>query len=154
VERILKPVKVTRTYTQKMVAAAARVFPLLCPVRELEWVPGWPLKAAFTESGVAERDCVFVTENESGNDSVWMITRHEPETFFVEMVKITPTMTACRLEIQLAETGSHSCDAIVSYTHVALSRAGEDFVRSFTAESYEAMMKEWESEINAYLSAT
>ena len=145
-----KPAKAKRSYIQKLVASASKVFPLLCPVRELEWVPGWSLDAAFSESGVAEEDCVFVTCEEK-NKATWMITRHEPSNFFVEMVKILPDQTASKLRILLTDTGSNSCDALVSYTHVATSEKGKEFVESFTQDYYETFMKSWETELNKFL---
>lgn len=61
--RIEKPNRVTRTYTQHIQAAPDAVFPLLCPVREAERIPGWDPVAVFSESGFAEVDCVFRTPN-------------------------------------------------------------------------------------------
>ena len=39
--KIVKPNRATRTYTQHLVAEPAVVFPLLCPVREADWIDGW-----------------------------------------------------------------------------------------------------------------
>jgi len=58
---IKKPVRVTRTFTQHLVAEPSRVFPLLCPVREADWLEGWDPLLIVSESGIAEPDCVFVT---------------------------------------------------------------------------------------------
>ena len=58
---ITKPKRVTRTYTQQLVAEPSAVFPLLCPVREADWIDGWGSISVIAQSGVAERDCVFVT---------------------------------------------------------------------------------------------
>ena len=149
---IESPVKVTHTYTQKMVASSTRVFPLLCPVRELEWVKGWPLLKAYTKSGFAEQDCVFITKGEKEEDSIWMITRYDPAVHFVEMVKVTPGKTSCKLQIQLSETGLNSCDSTITYTYIALSREGKDFVNNFSTSDFESMMKDWEKSINEFLS--
>ena len=54
--RISKPNRATHTYRQKLCATPARVFPLLCPVREREWADGWLPDLVITSSGVAERD--------------------------------------------------------------------------------------------------
>ena len=43
---ITKPKRVTRTYTQRLVAEPAAVFPLLCPVREADWIVIDEIKAA------------------------------------------------------------------------------------------------------------
>ena len=151
--QVTPPNRVTRTYTQRLVAEPARVFPLLCPVREADWIDGWDPLVVFTESGVAERDCVFVTEG-NPTDAIWYITRHEESDGFVEMLKITPAVTACRLSIQLraVEAGDVRSEATITYTHTSLGPEGDAFVASFTEEHYAEFMSEWETRINRYLS--
>ena len=90
---ITRPNRVTRTYKQRLVAEPSKVFPLLCPVREADWIEGWNPISVITSSGVGETDCVFVT-SAAPHDAVWYITRHEPENGFVEMLKITPLLHA------------------------------------------------------------
>jgi hypothetical protein len=46
------------------------VFPLLCPVREAEWVPEWKFKTIYSQSGVAEDGCVFLTPNGAGPETL------------------------------------------------------------------------------------
>jgi hypothetical protein len=135
---------------QHLLAEPARVFPLLCPVREADWIEGWnPLQVA-SASGVAETDCVFVTAAEPA-DAIWYITRHEADAGFVEMLKVTPGVTACRLGIQLRATPA-GCDAVVTYVHTSLGTpAGDAFVAGFTAAHYEQFMRDWETRLNHYL---
>jgi len=147
--RVARPNRVTRTYTQRLVAEPPRVFPLLCPVREANWLEGWNPLRVFSESGVAEPDCVFLTEARP-SDAIWYVTRHEPDSGLVEMIKITPDLTACKLSIQLraVERGS---EAEVTYTHTSLGPAGDAFVTSFSEAYYQQFMRDWEMRINHYL---
>lgn len=147
--KIEKPNRVTRTYTQRLVAGPADVFPLLCPVREADWIEGWDPIIVLSESGVAEPDCVFVTRA-TPNDAVWFVTRHEPDAGFVEMIKITPGVTACKLNLQLTAT-PEGCDAVVTYAHTSLGPDGDAFVEGFTEEFYLGFMRDWEARINHYL---
>ena len=147
--RIAKPNRATHTYRQKLCAPPARVFPLLCPVRETEWADGWLPDLVISSSGVAERDCVFVTADEFGT-ATWYVTRHEPEKWFVEMLKILPGVTACRLEIQLTRRW-RECLADVTYCHTSLGEAGDEFVAGFTADHYQKFMQAWERELNYFL---
>ncbi len=147
--RIAPPNRVTRTYVQRLAAEPARVFPLLCPVREADWVEGWDPQVVYSSSGVAERDCVFVTPAGPA-DAVWYITRHEPERGFVEMLKITPQVTACRLTIELA-AAAHGCNARVTYAHTSLGPQGDVFVAAFTEAHYVQFMRDWEARLNHYL---
>jgi hypothetical protein len=146
---IIKPMRATRTYTQQLVADAAAVFPLLCPVREADWIDGWDAPLVVSSSGVAETDCVFTTSADP-IDAVWYITRHEPAGGFVEMLKITPDVTACRLTIQL-RAANGGCEADITYMHTSLGPKGDAFVASFTEEFYRGFMQDWESRINHYL---
>ncbi len=148
--RVTKPNRVTRTFTQQLVAGPSEVFPLLCPVREADWIEGWDPSVVFSQSGVAEPDCVFLTEA-SPSDAIWYITRHEPDHCFVEMIKITPTVTACKLTIQLRPVDGGS-EATITYAHTSLGPEGDTLVASFTAEHYKQFMRDWEARINHYLS--
>ena len=148
--KVEKPNRVTRTYTHRYVAELSKVFPLMCPVLEADWIEDWDPIVVFSESGVAELDCVFLTEA-SPSDSIWYITRHEPESGFVEMIKITPTVTACKLSIQLRAVEGGS-EATVTYSHTSLGPQGDTTVAAFTEEYYLQFMREWEEQINHYLS--
>ncbi len=147
--RISRPNRVTHTYTQHLAAEPARVFPLLCPVLEAEWVEGWDPLLVISNSGVAESDCVFVTAAAPRN-AVWIISRHEPQHWFVEMFKVTPEVTVCRLSIQLSAT-SAGTDARVTYSHTSLGPRGDEFIASFTEEFYRQFMRDWELQLNHYL---
>jgi hypothetical protein len=146
-----KPVRVSHTYRQSLRAPPVRVFPLLCPVREVEWAVGWAPLNVVSDSGVAEPDCVFVTPA-TPHDAIWYITRHEPDRLLVEFLKITPAVTACRIVIQLSGN-ERACVADVTYTHTSLGPLGDDFVASFTAEHYRQFMQDWERELNNCLLA-
>ena len=132
--RVSKPNRVTRTFTQRLVAEPSKVFPLLCPVREADWIEDWDPSLVISQSGVAEPDCVFLTEAGS-SDAVWYVTRHDPSNGLVEMIKITPAVTALKLTIQLHPCGGGS-EAIVTYTHTSLGPDGDTFVAAFTNEHY------------------
>ena len=50
-----KPTRAIRTYVQDLAAPPERVFPLLCPVRETEWVEGWDPLFVASASGLATK---------------------------------------------------------------------------------------------------
>jgi hypothetical protein len=118
-------------------------------VREAEWADGWLPELIISSSGVAEPDCVFITPDKLGT-ALWYITLHQPEKLFVEMLKILPGVTACRLTIQLSEGGA-GCIAAITYTHTSLGPAGDEFVTRFTAEHYQKFMQAWEKALNHFL---
>jgi len=146
--KLVKPRRAAHTFTQHLEATPDRVFALLCPVREADWIRGWDPLLVVSESGVAERDCAFVTASLPCN-SIWYITRHEPQNLFVEMIKLAPGVTACRLTIQVRPASSGST-ADVTYMHTSLGPEGDAFVKAFSEEYYRDFMRDWEARMNHY----
>ncbi len=66
------------------------------------------------------------------------------------MVKITPTVTACKLTVRLRAVGAGT-EATVTYTPTSLGPEGDDFVASFPQEHYQQFMRDWETRLNHYL---
>ncbi len=148
--KIVAPVRVARSYVQKIHARPEDVFPLLCPVREAEWVPGWDPDVVYTNSGHAERDCVFLTSDSESN-SFWVVTQWDPERLHLEMLKVTPGATVGRIDISLFDNEENGTDARVSYTYTALSEEGERFVESYTEAFFAEFMHYWEEGLNRFL---
>jgi uncharacterized protein YmfQ (DUF2313 family) len=149
---IRKPVRVSHRYTQHINAGASKVLPLLCPVREREWIPGWDPMLVITESGVAEPGAVFLTEVE-GREATWLITEHDPGTGRISMVEIVPSLVVIALEISVRTVGPSDTACDVSHTYTALSPDGEAFVRERTPEWYQGFMTKWEELLNVYLAS-
>ena len=146
----MKPNRVKHSYTQTIHAAPDKVFSLLCPEEEKYWAPGWDTEYIISYSGKAEADCIFKT-NLHGRDSIWIITMYKPESHYLEMLKVTPGYTVCKLCIKLDGTDDNSTHADISYEYTSLSASGDAFLRSFTKEYYENFMKHWENAMNHYL---
>ena len=147
--KIDKPFRVRRTWTQHIKAEPDRVFPLLCPVRECDWVQGWKPAQVTTESGFAEPDCVFTTADK-GSEAVWVFTEWDPGNGRIELVKVTPGVTVGRISVRLTSEDSGTA-AEITYMHTALSDEGRQFVESFSEEFYARFMQEWEEAMNHYL---
>ncbi|GAB4448747.1 MAG: hypothetical protein Fur0044_44390 [Anaerolineae bacterium] len=148
--KISSPTRVKHTYIQTLAAPPEAVFPLLCPVREAEWVEGWDPRLVISESGVAELDCIFIMPGQP-HEAIWVVTRWEPQDYFIEFLKITPGVTVGRIDIQLRPGEAQQTLAEVSYAYTALSEAGERFIETFTVDHYIAFMQEWEAELNHFL---
>lgn len=147
---VLPPDRVRREYTQSLVAAPDTVFPMLCPVREVEWVEDWDPYAVYSVTGIAEQDCVFITRDD-GVESTWVITRHDPEAHRVEMIKVTPGLTTTKLELGLEADGESGSKLHVAYTTTALTTDGRKAVAAFDEEHWNEFMQTWERELNHYL---
>lgn len=148
--QIAEPVRVERSYVQKLSGKPEEVFPLLCPVREREWEEDWNPLMVYTKSGFAETDCVFLTGEETPS-SIWVITRFDPLNYEIEIVKVTPGMTVGKIRIALSENGKSGTVAMVTYQYTAISPEGEAFVREYSEEFFEQFMQFSESALNRFL---
>jgi hypothetical protein len=95
----------TRTHRFTVPAAPAQVFPLLCPVREYDWLPHWRCELLHSASGVAEEDCVFRTTLPRGDPMTWVVSRYEPPAR-IEFTCLDAGACVFRLMIALTAEGA------------------------------------------------
>jgi hypothetical protein len=145
--------RVTHQYTQNNVAPPEKVFPLLCPVREADWVPGWRYRLIYSESGVAECGCIFITPNEDGTEITWVVTDYDPASFRIAFVWVNPGSVAAQISISLsrrAEVLGHT-SALIRYIYTGLSTAGNLDIERYDQAWFQRKMQSWEAAINHYL---
>jgi hypothetical protein len=149
-----KPRRIEHSFTQSINGTPERVFPLLCPVRETDWIPGWTTDWVISNSGLAERDCIFQTPPRPGAGeaaSIWVITHHDTDAFELEMIKVTPAFTVGKLQISLCAQGNTATNVTIAYEFTSLGPLGDTYLEGFTAQWYEEFMKVWEGQMNYYL---
>lgn len=146
---IRKPQRATRTGSFRIEQPADKVFPLYCPVVEADWLESWSPEAVYTDTGRAERECVFTTTGETGT-ATWIVTDYDADALTLRMVKVTPDLTALVLDINVDEIDADSCMTTVTYSHTALSERGVEFVRGFTEDAYAQLMTSWKEAIDYY----
>lgn len=143
--------RVSHEYTQTNDAPPEKVFPLLCPVREAEWVPGWQYRLIYSESGLAEDGCVFATPNDAGAETVWMVTHYDPAAFKIAFAWIEPGMIATQLRISLVPAPGGKTNAHIRYLYTGLSSAGNVALDRYTPEWFRNKMQSWETAVNYFL---
>jgi hypothetical protein len=146
-----KAKRVTRTYTQKITAPPDLVFPLLCPVREAEWLDGWRYELIYSESGYAEEGCVFKSIEADGAETFWLITKHDRQKDRIEFARLTPGSRVGKLSIQLTDNPDGTTSSTVSYTFTALTEAGNRFIDDYTEDRFKEAMIWWEKSMNHFL---
>jgi hypothetical protein len=144
--------RVTHEFTQTNPATPDKVFPLLCPVREVEWVPGWNHQLIYSDSGVAELGCVFTTIpcDISNAKLTWITTDYDPAAYRIAYIWIHPEHVLAELRIQLIADGERTLSHI-EFRYTGLSEAGNREVATYDYEWFEKRMHGWESAINHYL---
>lgn len=141
--------RATNRYVQRIEAAPEQVFPLLCPVREAEWLPGFEYRMVHSVSGVAELGVVFTTMDDAGTETVWTVTRYRPPTA-ISFFRVTPGLMTTHIDIDIepGEDGSH---VHIGYTFTALSDAGDRAVVGMSDADWTGKMEGWERAMNHWL---
>ena len=97
--------RVSKKFEQLIKFNRQVVFPLICPVREEEWVNGWKYKMIYSGSGFIEKGCTYSTASENGQETIWYVTIHDDQKFIVEFLRITPGKMIVRTTINLQDAG-------------------------------------------------
>lgn len=151
--RRFKAKRVSRHCQQRINAPPPKVFSLLCPVREAEWLFAWDCEIIYSESGFAEEGGVFISSSshEGEKGTIWLVTKRDEDNNEIEFARITPESRIGKLDISVEETEGSNSLVNVSYTFTALNENGNRFIEEFTEEEFIESMKFWEDSMNYYL---
>jgi hypothetical protein len=116
--------RIVHSYSFQVGAAPERVFPLLCPVREYDWIDGWACRLVNSESGVVEEGCIFVTDAAPEGKTIWITVVHDPAEHRVEFLRVTPDSHVSRMSLAVKGDGAESTLEI-GYTFTALEARGD-----------------------------
>lgn len=143
--------KLIRSYQQILEGSKVEIFPLLCPVREKEWLKDWEYNMIYSESGYAEKGCIFETSNIYGKYN-WIITKHAIETFEIQFVKTMKEKLVVIIDINLEESDKDTTICNIQYTFIALNDDVLDYMhKENSVENFNTHMKKWEDSLNYYL---
>lgn len=120
----------TRTYPERLAAPREAIFPLLCPTRELDWIPGWDCELLHTDTGYAEEGLVFRSRDAAG-ERVWYCDIYEPAGR-IAYVNFLPDLLT-RLVVTLDEAADGETLVVFSFTFLALTDAGNTVIRHLPA---------------------
>src|SRR5690348_10984293 len=107
-----------------------KVLPLRCPGRQAARLPGGKHRGINSNSGVAERGCIFTTPNDDGSETTWVVTEYDPAEFRIGFVWIHPVLVAAQIQIRLEESDDRTI-ANIQYTYTGLSEAGNREVERY-----------------------
>ena len=146
----MKRNRIIKSYSMKIDGTPDDVFPLLCPVREYDWIQPWQCEVVYTDSGIAELDCVFKTNfPDDGPEDTWVVSRYElPE--YIEFIRIN-SLRSIRYSIELIQQENGSTQAKWKQIITGLNAEGDVFVAGLTDEAYVGKMRALQNMINHYL---
>jgi hypothetical protein len=126
------------------------IFPLLCPVREHEWIEPWKCDLIYSETGFAEQDCIFQTDfPHDGPRDTWVLSRYEKPTL-VEFIRVN-AIRAIRYTITLRQIEEGKTESEWRQVITGLNAEGDRFVSSLSDEEFKHRMEMLREMLNHYL---
>ena len=99
--------RIVRVFNTSLSAPPERVFPLLCPVREYDWIPAWKCEIIYSKSGYAELGCVFTTDfKDHSGPETWVVCAYEMNRLIGFVKTGTHSTTRYNVRLEPNQTGS------------------------------------------------
>jgi hypothetical protein len=141
--------RVSRKYETDLPATPEIVFPLLCPVREYDWIREWRCEIVYSRNGFAELGCVFTTDfGDSNGQETWVVSHYDPNTK-IAFIR-TGLVRTVRYEVLLKphENGS----TILWHQEVtSLNTRGDELLEQYTEDAFRATMEPLNKMLAHYL---
>jgi len=148
----VKPlIQKTFSYNQINTGKIKEVFPLLCPVRERDWIDGWDCKMIHSISGLIEKNCVFTTQFEKNVETIWHVIQYDKKNYTIEFLRVTPNENTVRINIQLEKIDKQTTKSSISYMFTILNEKEIVTKMNEVEQSFLDSMTYWEKAINYYL---
>jgi hypothetical protein len=137
------------TAKQHLLAPPDKVFPLLCPTREYDWIETWKCRMVHSKSGFAELDGIFVTDFPHEGDDVWVVSDYRPNEE-IQFVRFNGRRVI-RYSITLTDNGDGTTEAEWTQILTGLNEDGNRLVEGVTDEAYRQRIAGLERRLNHYL---
>jgi hypothetical protein len=126
-----------------------RIFPLLCPKREYEWIETWKCDMIFSKSGYAEQDCVFSTEFPGDVKEMWIVDKYEKDKM-IQFIKFSESRII-RYCISLTDNNNGTTTAKWEQTITSLNNEGNLYIENYSSADFYKKIKSLEKMLNHYL---
>ena len=103
------------------------VFPLLCPERERDWLPGWDYEMVHSNSGLIELGCIFKSFAE-GKTIDWICTTHNKIDHKIYFIQSFNTDILGELGLSLSVIDDKTTKMEIIQTRTALNEEGNKLV--------------------------
>ena len=146
-----KASRIERVDTFDLNGPPEKIFPLLCPVLEYDWIPDWRCTMFWSRTGVAEKDVIFHTKEAFGRKAVWTCITYEPDSL-IEYLVVSGKDVIMRLTLSLKKKSAEKTEMTWRMLFTMTSLLGRGVIeKSFSKEKFKAFTRLREQQINDYL---
>jgi hypothetical protein len=141
--------KKTLSCNQLLFASPEKVFPLLCPTREYDWIAPWACELIYSKSGFAELDCVFTTNFPGEVKETWIVDKYEINKL-IQFIRFSESRII-KYCIELIDNNNETTHAIWTQTVISLNSEGNSFIDDLSVVEYDNEIKTLEKMLNHYI---
>lgn len=138
------------TNTGQIRAAATRVFPLLCPTREYQWIETWECDLIYSTSGFAEKNCIFTT-NFDGLTQFWSASRFCPEKGIIEFTIFIENLAIMLLQVSVVDTDDCRSEITWTRTFTGLNKKGNLFLKTLQDDDFQLRSNRLNKQLDHFL---
>ncbi len=110
------------------------LFPLFCPAREADWIPGWDCELIYTDSGYAEDNCIFKTDKSNPpGEGLWIFTGFEVN-HYIDFVRIQEDIVF-RARVTVSDNNDGTVTATWNILHTGLTEKGNKEIDKLSEEN-------------------
>ena len=132
-------------------ATIEELFPLLCPKREEDWIPGWQCETIWSNSGYNEEGAIFRTTKPYGTELYWTTLQYDINKKLVEFLLTAPHLYIFRFRIEIQGEGEGVLAITFTQSFTSISEEGNAFLDRYRSEDYDARLKSLEEFMTSYL---
>ena len=132
-------------------AAVEEVFPLLCPKREEEWIPGWKCETIWSNTGYNEEGAIFKTTRPYGTELYWTTLQYDIRSKIVDFLITAPRLYMFRFKIKVEEIGNGGLSITFTQIFTSISEEGNILLKGYESEDFNERLKQLERFMNSYL---
>lgn len=126
-----------------------RIFTLLCPTREFDWIEHWECELLFSKSGFAELDCIFTTHFPGDEKETWIVDRFEPNAL-IQFIRSSENRVI-RYSIILSRKTNGPTILLWQQVITALNEKGNRYIESCSNDEFGKKIKGLEKLLSHYL---
>ena len=145
-----KAVRLIKDFKMLVPGEQDRIFPLLCPVRENEWLPYWSCGIVHSDSGKAEKDCVFITNFPDRGDMIWVTTKYDPPNN-IQYTIFKPNSHVWNIEIFLEQQKPNKTQLLWQHTFTGLTPSGNKYLAEYTDAKHRSHLRLIEKALNHFV---
>ena len=141
----------TRESSIHIQASIEDVFPLLCPKKEEEWIPGWECETIWSHSGYNEEGAIFRTTKPYETELYWTTLRYDMASKLVDFLITAPHRFVFRFRISVSVGKDSSLTLTFSQTFTSVSEEGNELLNRYKAEDFQERLNNLGKFMDQYL---